>query len=456
MGAESSGVSLQPLDDSFPVPQETIEAGLLVSIAEDTNRWVEVSAFDSEDFIAHRSVFQWIGQYLQQYGALPSNSLLNTKFDLHAPIGDYQYWITEFRRYSLARRAMDVLQEGYSKRSNPEEMIRLVIDKLSLIRSQQTNHIKASDFSAMERLERFDWRTEHAFINKEILGLRTGMKIIDETMEGWTPGSLVGLYSRPSVGKTWWLMWQGVLAWVEGKTVLSIATEVPANQLGMRMDLLVAQLLGHPLDYSKLRVGDPSVRPNYELVAQILSQTKRWWTYDSYDDNTIGLGDLAALVRQHNPDVVLIDGISLLKSSSRGQMWEQMKDLCYGAKQLATRYEVPILMTHQAVNSNRGNRKEITALGRGDDFHMPNLNDAAFGDSFVAACSDVITMCGEPHSSNIVWYSLRKFRERGFQQELPGRMALIKDFGRGIIHDASELGYNIDAVDQERRRVLGL
>lgn len=449
-------MTLQPVDDKFQLPTESIEAGLLISIAGDMNRWLEISTFTSEDFIAHRSVFQFVGQYLQQYGALPSNSLINSKFELHAPIGDYQYWISEFRRYALARRVLEALQEGYSKISDPNAALSLLLDKLSILRSQQTNHIQATDSSASERLERFDYRTENIFTSKQMLGLKTGMRIIDDTLIGWTPGSLVGIYARPGVGKTWWLLWQGIQAWLTGKTVLCIAPEMPANMLNLRIDVLLAKALGHPIDYGKLLTGDPSIRANYDLVTRVLAQSQRFWTYDSIDDRTVGLGDIAALIRQHSPDLLLIDGISLLKSDVRGQLWEQMKDLCYGAKNLGTIYEIPIIMTHQAVNSARGKRTEVTQIGRGDDFLMPSLNDAAYGDSFVAACSDVITMCGEPSSSNVIWYSLRKFRERGFQQELPARMALIKDFGRGIIHDASQYGYNMDAVGQEMRQVLGM
>lgn len=449
-------MTLQPVDDKFQMPTEAIEAGLLASIAGDMNKWLEVSTFTSDAFVAHKGVFQFVGQYLQQYGNLPSNSLINSKFELHAPIGDYQYWISEFRRYALARRVLEALQEGYSKIADPNAALSLLLDKLSILRSQQTNHIQATDSSASERLERFDYRTQNVFTNKQMLGLPTGLKIIDDTLIGWTPASLVGVYARPGVGKTWWLMWQGLQAWMEGKTVLVIAPEMPANMLNLRIDVIAAKLLQHPIDYGKLLVGDPSIRANYALVTEILAQSQRWWVYDSINDHAVGLGDIAALIRQHNPDLLLIDGISLLKSDVRGQLWEQMKDLCYGAKNLGTIYELPIIMTHAASNSARGKRTEVAAMGRGDDFIMPSLNDAAYGDSFVFACTDVITMCGEPSSSNVIWYSLRKFRERGFQQELPSRMALIKDFGRGIIHDASEYGYNMEAVGQEMKRVLGM
>jgi hypothetical protein len=87
---------------------------------------------------------------------------------------------------------------------------------------------------------------------------------------------------------------------------------------------------------------------------------------------------------------------------------------------------------------------------------MPSLNDVADGDSFARACSDVIAMCGDATSRNITWYSLRKYRERGWQQAMPQRMALAVDYRFGRIIDLSERGYNQEAIGQEARRVLGL
>jgi hypothetical protein len=84
---------------------------------------------------------------------------------------------------------------------------------------------------------------------------------------------------------------------------------------------------------------------------------------------------------------------------------------------------------------------------------MPSLNDVAYGDSFVQACSDVITMCGEATSQYINWYSIRKQRERGI--EPPARMALAIDFGAGRIYDLSPLGFDPDKVGAETKRLLG-
>lgn len=444
------------MNNPFPVPQETVEAGLLHGVGQNMANWLEVTKYQPEDFANHREIFAFINSYLQQYGSLPSASQIGTRFEWNPPVGDFAYWNAEMKRYSLARKVQEAMQDALDKMGQPEEALSLLLNRLGIIRSHQTNHIQATDASAGRRLEMFDVRTQSIFHADKILGIRTGMKVLDETYIGWIPGSLVGCYARPGVGKTWWLLWQGTNCWVDGGTVLAITPEMPANFLNLRIDTLLASAMSLPIDYGKLIIGNPDIRANYELLSKAMAQSQRWWTYDSLEQHAISVGDVAALIRLHKPDVVLIDGVSLLRSEARGQMWEQMKEICYGLKNLATIYEVPVIVTHQAVNSNRGRRSEPTTVGRGDDFIMPSLNDAAYGDSFVAACSDVITMCGEPTSQHVNWYSIRKSRERGWKKPLEARMAFAVDFATGRILDLSYLGHAPEAVGQESRRLLGV
>lgn len=447
------------MNGNFPVPQEAVEAGLLSAIAQNPTNWLEIGAagIGTDDFSSHREVYNFISSYMVEYGSLPSANTISTRYDWHPPIGDFPYWMKEMKRYILARKVLEVVQEGYNAIAEPETALDMLLNNLSLIRSQQSNHISATDAGAAERLDNFDARTEYLWKTDRVLGLRTGLKIIDDTRVGWMPGDLIGIYSRPGLGKTWWLMWQGAMAWHDGKTVLAITPEMPANRLNLRIDVMLGQMMGLPLDYGRLMRGDPALREQYERVTQLLEQSQRWWTYDSLNDNQIGLGEIIALTRQHKPDIILVDGLSLLKAPSRGQTWEQVKELSYGLKNIATIYEVPIIMTHQAVNTLRGRRTEIeTNVGRGEDWIMPSLNDAAYGDAFVQACSDVITMVGAKETENIIWYSIRKHRERGWESPVPVRMGLAVDFGKGKIIDLSERGYNPQEVWSEAMRLLGL
>lgn len=448
------------MTQNFPIPQEAVEAGLLNSVNQTMNYWMELqAAFNTDDFATHRDIFIFMGQYLGQYSALPTNSLLATRFQWQPPIGEFSYWFNEMKRYASARRVLEVLNEGFQGISNPEQALDNVLLKLARLRSRTSNHVQATDASARDRLEMFDNRTEYIHYGHNLLGLPTGFQIINDTNIGYAPGDMIGGFARIGVGKSWWMINEGVIAWLAGYRVLCISPEMPANRFSLRIDVVLGDKMGHTIDYNKLMNGDPEVRPVYELVTGVMAEHDRWWTYDSFEGRRIGLRELDTLCSIHKPDILLIDGISLVHSEIRSgaPMWQIMHDICYGVKNdIATRHEIPVLVTHQASNTERGRRVREDVPGRSDTFVMPSLNDAAYGDAFVQACSEVITFCPEPSSQNINWFSLKKTRERGWRNPLPARMAIAVDFSRGKMVDLSRLGYDVEAVGLETRRVLGL
>lgn len=443
------------MTSGFPVPQDSVEAGLLNSVNGNMLCWLEVSKFEADDFISHKDIFRFFGEYLTNYASLPTNTTISTRFQWQPPIGEFQYWLTEMKRYSLARKVMDAMLEAHAHMSEPRQSIDILLDKLGKIRSEENHHIGATDAGGTQRLEKFDVRTQYIFNSNSLVGLPTGIKLLDDTHIGWIPGSMVGIYARPGVGKTWWLIEQGALTYMTGRRVLAITPEMPKPMLDLRIDVVLAQHMGLPIDYARLIVGDPSIRLHYEQVTEEMAKADRWWTYDSIDEHAISPADIAALVRQHEPDILLVDNISLLKAG-RGQVWEQMKELSYDLKNIGTIHDLPIIVTHQAVNSNRGRRTEIAQTGRGDDFVMPSLNDAAYGDSFVGACSDVITLVGDANVDYLRWYSIRKHRERAFATALPGRIGMAVNYGLGLMIDLSPMGHEPERVGAEARRLLGV
>lgn len=446
------------MTQEFTLPQDSLEQGLIsAAIVNDNNWYVMRSRITSDDFATQRPIVQFIERYLSEYGNLPSSHVVASNFDWHPPLGDFAYWLTEMDRYVLARKVSAAMQQALLHIGKPQDALNSLMEELALIRTSTSKHIQAYDAGAQERFDNYLWRKDNLYLDHKLAGIRTGMSVYDRTGFGWLPGDLVGVYARPGVGKTWWLAWQGAMAWMDGHKVLVISGEMAASRLNMRFDTILGQMCGLPISHRRLREGDPMLEENYKKLIEIISSQNRWYTYDSnLEQGKLSLGDITSLIRQHQPDVVYIDNFHTIEVSGRLQEWEKVKKLIYDFKHLATVHDIPIIVTHHAVNSARGRRKEITGLtNRGDDFMMPSLNDAAYGDSFVGACSDVITMCGEETSTHINWYSIRKDRERGFEN-LSHRMAFAIDYDSGKLFDLGEFGFDVERVGEEARRLIGV
>ena len=165
----------------------------------------------------------------------------------------------------------------------------------------------------------------------------------------------------------------------------------------------------------------------------------------------IGIRDLKQLIGQFEPDMICIDGIMLMEDDKRGEGWQKMENLAYGLKNLATAADLVIMVSHQAVNLSKG-RRNPGALGRGDDFIMPTLNDASGGEGFGRACSTVFTMAPDQRSPYVRWFSLRKTRER--QIEFKPRYALGWDVDRGNIVDLSRYGDDMLVIEPLVERMM--
>ena len=433
----------------------TIEAGLVGSLTSaDSLAEVQRAGLSAEDFIVYGDVFRFLSTYLQQYQALPSRDQILARFpEWNPPQGDFRFWLDEKCRFTLAYRAQIAIKDALTAiEERPETAIRELSVRLGDISLHTAGHIEATDATIGTRLERYQYRVEEFQRQKgqHIWGIPTGLRIIDETHQGWMPGELVGFYARPTVGKTWMLIRAGAIAWMyPSNRILFISPEMPANQIALRIDALLAGQLVYPFSHSKVYSGDPTMADKYQQLAGVVQQHERWFTVDSVGNRMPTVSDISALHKQLRPNLILIDGVSLLRDEQNAKSsWEQMRNICYGLKAFATTAQVAIIVSHQTVNTRRGHRGEMdVAQGRGDDWIMPSLNDAAFGDSFVQACSTIFTMCPDRDDPRIRWYSIRKTRERDivFQP----RLALAWNVDCGKIIDLGHLRQDMEAIRQQ-------
>lgn len=430
-----------------------MESALLGAVGGSQEHFLQIAeaGIEADDFTTWAEVYRFMTVYLEQYGSLPSTQQLTQRFNNFQPVpGDFRYWLTELARYTQAAKAMDAIRKAWDAMSDPQRAISQLMDSLAGLQAGDS-FARAIDADTVDRLNLFRNRQEY-MTNGAIMGIRTALGVIDKTHMGWMPGELIGIYARPMVGKTWMIVWQAAQAWALGKRVLVYTPEVVKSQLALRLDVMLSRMMGFPISHRMLMEGRAEIQANYEAVLAKIENAGRLWVYDNFAGRSAGLADINALVRRHRPDILLIDGISLLRSDSRRQTWEQIRDLSYGLKNIATVHEIPIIVSTQASNSGRGRRTESPT----GHFLMPSMDDVAFGDSFAQACDTLITMCGDQATTYLRWYSLRKVRERSWSQDIPMRMGLIWDVDTGLIQDVSELGYNQVAVIKSVEAAIGI
>lgn len=424
--------------------QGIIEERLIAAIALPEHlEQLLLHGIDHEDFVSMSEVFRYIRDYRTQYAQLPDRVHLETRFQREfAPTTEpFAYWLDEFVRSNASRRIQMAVREAIDlSDQDPETTLNNLQERLASIKRPRMLKIPPTDRMIAHRIERFEARMQ-MFLNsggKHIIGIPTGIAAFDETNQGWLPGDATGIFARPTVGKSWFLFRCGVIAWLHGFRVLCICPEMDPAAVAIRVDTLIAGHLGMPISQSMIRQGNPAVYDAYKRLAERVAKEERWWTIQNIDGRTIKVNDIKTLALQLQPDIVLVDGLSLIEPDQKTtQAWEEIRKLSYGLRNMAGQINAHVMVSSQAVNSRRGARKETdSAAGRGDDWIMPNMNDAAFGDSFVQAMHNILTMASDQHTARAKWYSIRKAREADIADGK--RRAFAWDVDRGLIADLGE------------------
>lgn len=405
-------------------------------------------------WILHGDIFKRMERYIAQHSAAPPPDVIkHWDKDWEHVEGEFEYWLEEYLLARAVYSARDAIKAALQTlEEEPTASISKLIEQLQGIGTYSATTAHALDSNVQRRVERY---LERVRVYQEdpdrTWGIPTGLWAVDDTRQGWMPGELIGVYARPTVGKSWFLLRAGVVAWLTGRRVLFVSPEMTAEQVELRTDALLAGHMGIPFDQQAAEVGTPGLEAAYAQLQQTVDQLRageeRWHTIPS----GLTLGEIETQINYHDPDMVLVDGIMLMQDDVRAagrKSWEQMLDFTYGLKRMATRYQTSIMVANQAVNSRRGRRSEgDEALGRGDDWIMPTLNDSAFGDSFVQAMSTIITMAPDRELEHLRWYTIRKARERKLAYR--PRMALAWDVNRGIIIDLGQHGIDMAKINRE-------
>lgn len=195
-------------------------------------------------------------------------------------------------------------------------------------------------------------KIDHLFrSDRDITGVSTGLKDLDEKTSGWQNGELIILAARPSMGKT-----ALALNFIESailtqeKPALVFSLEMPADSLIMRMLSSMGRIDQGRIRNGKLTEDD---WPKLEVAARKLKDKKL------FIDDTAGLtpnevrARVRRIAREHgNPGVIMVDYLQLMHvAGSKDGRTQEISEISRSMKALAKEYDCPVIALSQL---NRG------------------------------------------------------------------------------------------------------
>ena len=388
---------------------EFIESAIIANLDNKPN--LKDFKFSVKDFAKHGDAYNFIVKHFDQYGEFPSFDVLSDNFptlDKAAQSVNFDYAVKTFKDQVLTRKITTVVRgQADLVKDNPKQTISNIMVGLTDIEVAYDEDVQAYDTGELDRLDEYKKRAEKRKMGDGLMGVPTSFQTINSTGVGWMAGELVAMFARPTIGKTWMCVHSAAVAIKEGFRTLLISTEMPDYQMKMRLDVVLGKMMGYDLSHTALRRGDKIDEDKYAKFLQEANSQSLLVCDHISGQVGISTEAIASLIRKHQPEFVVIDGVYLVTSGdAKKAIWEQSHSLFYGLKNLATSMGLPIMVTTQATRD------------ASNMFTPPRADQVAFGDALIRAADVAMAMCALESADDKRMVQFQKYRDGQLPRDL--------------------------------------
>lgn len=249
-------------------------------------------------------------------------------------------------RRKLIQAAQELMEKAYLEEVEITEIINSTQDKLL-----ETTNVNESYIYTDEKLMNHTLNTvQDRFENGgEIPGMRTGLKLLDNAINGFKKGELNVIAARPSMGKTVFALNLADGLAAQGNKVALFEMEMTPEALGMRR--LAAKALVDSIKLNRGQLNDNE----WERIGRKTSEIA--YRNNMFTDCSVNLSieDIKArskrIKQKHGLDVIVIDHLTLMKMPKLSRRDLEVGYVTMNLKALAKELDVTIILLSQL---NRG------------------------------------------------------------------------------------------------------
>lgn len=369
---------------------EKVELGVLSTITskEDLAKVLRAGVTEST-FLVYGEVFAYLLEYSKQYGEMPRVKDVEGTYEglkLESG-GKLEFFVDELLCQATVRRASAAIVDRFGRdgdllNADPQESVRLLGEDLRKLQRSDVSHFSYLDRDAMVRLGWLEERRAAAEAGTPI-GIRTGLRVFDDALQGWQSGETIYVIGPKGVGKSYFLMYIACVAYQAGNKILFLSPEMSREECAMRFDVVMGKLCDVELSHHSLTTGKWEDTALYQQWLERVSQREEFICRDSADvGGDFTLANMLAFQEEHRPDMLVLDGLQLVSGNEKGGGWEVIKKAAYGLKASAQFYGNVHIWSGQVDKEGMRNPTEPAWGGE----------SAAYGKAAVEAANRLITM----------------------------------------------------------------
>jgi len=349
----------------------TIGAELLLRIVSESD-FKALSKLNKKLFVDNElQLYYYIVNFVSKYNSFPNTETFIADNNLtveNLPKEPIEYYLDKINRRFTKNLILENIGEINKALSKNK------IDKVVNIFDNLVDEVKSMQIDMQDNFLNFkellelslNLSSEHRI--KQLIGITTGWKTLDDTINGFTKGNFYPVVARVKMGKSAILIYMSRKAYHTGNKVLFFSLEMPAIEIADR-------LLGMEFKVNKNSItkGRLSSFTEYNLREEIdtLINPENYKLVDGKFSTSIK--EVEYIVKQYRPDIVYIDGAYLLRANRRfNAKWELVTYTAEQLKYLAMDLQIPIVASYQFNRNISRKADEISDKG----FENIGLSDA--------------------------------------------------------------------------------
>ncbi len=326
-------------------------------------------------------LWQYFDNHVKKYGVLPDFALVkaDTGFDLAAQLQPAEFYLDKARSNHTQVELIRLMEELHKKYlsgqdANPAEGLNMLGNAVMALSVQNMGSLVLDYRDAQDLI----LQAFKAKLMNSNVGLHLGWPTLDAMTGGLVAGDMISIAGRPASGKTWFVLWMALYAWlVQGKVPLFLSMEIKPLMIEQRLLALQAHLPAKGIK-------------DAALTSKQLSQMKKALSeladgkipFHVVDGNlTSNVSDVYALTRQLKPDLVIIDGAYLLTHPTERDRFKRVAENASLIKQQICDL-APTICSWQFARppkTQKGEKKQLTGDDIGYSDAILQLSSLALG-----------------------------------------------------------------------------
>lgn len=313
-------------------------------------------------FLTKDEEWKWIQRYIKDNRRLPSKAAFKAQFPTFVIYGtdDLDHYTAELRKDFYRRQVINMLSEAADAVGEDDlgRAIEHINQNMSRLQKSMHNDNEIDVFMDFEGIfKEVEERAERVSAKGQA-GIPTGFPTLDLATGGPQPGHVFIIAARLGAGKSYMLIKMAAAGVSAGYKVQFDSLEMSNAQVSIRIHSVLARMrLVQGIDSTGLMLGTNVNLPAYrEFLEGLKKDIKGNLFVSDASRGSVGPIEIAGQIERNNPDLVLLDYMSLLKrpKNQANDMYQGVSALSSEIKNLAERYKVPIGVASQINRQGTG------------------------------------------------------------------------------------------------------